>query len=137
MKPSPAQAHPSRSLLVVEDDKASRDLLGLMIATKFPEVTIHYAEDGRAGLELFKRHTPFVVITDVNLPEMDGIQMATEIRVLKADTKLIVITAYSDRDYLEKFNRIGFDAYILKPIVFSKLFNAVEDCFAEAGMEPH
>ena len=137
MKEPTSQARSLLSILVVEDDEMSRDLLGVMIANKFPDVTIHYAEDGRTGLELFKKHMPFIVITDVNLPVMDGIQMTREIRALEADTKLIVITAYSTRDYLEKLNEIGFSACILKPIVFGKLFDAIQNCFAEKTLERH
>ena len=94
-------SRPRISLLIVEDDKvASSTFLPHVIARKFPAVTIYVAENGKMGLELFKEHAPDIVITDINMPEMDGIQMAGEIKSIKADTKFIVLTAYSNKDYL-------------------------------------
>ncbi|MCM2359766.1 MAG: response regulator [Geobacteraceae bacterium] len=122
---------PAISLLLAEDDKMASDVTGLIIASKFPDVTIYFAENGRIGVELFKEHMPDIVITDINMPEMDGIEMAGEIKAIKADTRFIVLTGYSDEDYYGKFSQIGFDHYILKPVVFKELFAALEKCIAE------
>jgi YesN/AraC family two-component response regulator len=124
------------SLLLVEDDKAALDLLCVMISRKFPNSKIYFAENGKAGVELFKDHLPEIVITDINMPVMDGIEMAGEIKSIKADTQFIVLTAYSNRVYLEKFIEIGFCAYILKPVVFEKLFDAIENCITEFVINP-
>ena len=123
------------SLLIAEDDKPALDALSILIARKFPDVTICSAENGKMGVELFKEHQPEIVITDINMPVMDGIEMAGIIKSLKADTKFIVLTAYSNRDYLEKFIEIGFSDYILKPVMIDKLFDAIENCVAEIRME--
>jgi YesN/AraC family two-component response regulator len=118
------------SILVAEDDEIVRKLLGAIIARKFPEVTVYLAENGRAGLELFKGHRPPIVITDINMPEMDGFQMVDAIRSIEAETKILVITAYDTSDYCEKFDRMGVEGYIVKPIAFEKLFVAIERCLA-------
>ncbi len=119
------------SLLIVEDDKEALDLLSAMISRKFPAIRVFSAENGQKGLEIFKTRLPEVVITDINMPVMDGIEMAGEIKSIKAETRFIVLTAYTNRVYLEKFIEIGFSAYILKPVVFTKLFDAIENCLAE------
>ncbi len=124
------------SLLIVEDDKDALELLTTMIARKFPAIKIYAAENGKRGLEVFKARTPEVVITDINMPEMDGIEMAGEIKSIRGDTRFIVLTAYTNRAYLEKFVEIGFSAYILKPVVFTKLFDAIENCLAEINDHP-
>ena len=82
-------------------------------------------------MDLFKEHAPEIVITDINMPVMDGIEMAAEIKSIKADTRFIVMTAYSDKAYFEKFSEIGFSEYLLKPIQLSTLFAAIEKCFDE------
>ena len=128
-------SRPGHRLLVVEDDKAASGTICLMIARKFSAVTVYAAENGRIGLELFKEHTPDIVITDINMPDMDGIQMAGEIKSIKKDTKFIVITGYSDKKYLERFSEIGFSDYLLKPIAFTTLFAAIEKCIAEITRE--
>lgn len=122
---------PALSMLVAEDDKPAREILCLMIRKKFPHAVVYSAEDGGMGLELFRMHTPDIVVTDVNMPVMDGIRMAEEIKSLKADTKFIVLTAYNEKIFFEKFSEIGFSAYILKPIEFRRLFAAIEKCEAE------
>jgi YesN/AraC family two-component response regulator len=102
-----------------------------MIGKKFPDMTIYTAEHGGIGLELFKRHKPNLVITDVNMPVMNGMDMASEIKSIKADTKFIVLTAYNEKVFFERFKQIGFSAYILKPIEFRKLFDEINKCVSE------
>ena len=120
--------HDPASMLVVEDDKVTLDVLRLIISRKFPDVTIYAAENGRKGLELFMAHMPEIVITDISMPEMDGIEMGGAIKSIKADTKLIVVTAYGTASYEEKFDKIGFDDFLGKPIEFEKLFAAINRC---------
>ena len=124
----PAQT--PRSILIVEDDHAAIEILSMMIKKKFPDFEIHSAEDGVKGVESFKRFRPDIVLTDVNMPEMNGMDMAAEIRSMEPATKFIVLTAYNDPAFFEKFKEIGFVAYILKPIEFKKLFAAIEKCIS-------
>ena len=126
-----AQSLESFSLLFVEDDTIVCLAIGRMIARQFPDATVYTAGNGQIGLELFREHTPEIVITDINMPVMDGIEMAGNIRSIKAGTKFIVLTGYSDKNYLERFSEIGFCDYIVKPVDFGKLFAAIESCRAE------
>lgn len=126
---------PAISLLVVDDDQMARDVLNLMIARKFPNSSLYFAENGRIGVELFKEHIPDIVITDISMPVMDGIQMAGEIKSMKDDTKFIVLTGYSEMDYSSKINEFGIKDCILKPIVFKKLFDAIANCIDEITLE--
>ena len=123
------------SILIVEDDRVICDMLGKVIKRKYRNVTIHLAENGRVGVDLFKEHMPEIVITDINMPEMDGMLMAAEIKLIQADARFIVMTAYNDKAYFEKFSEIGFCEYLLKPIVLPALFAAIERCVAEITAE--
>lgn len=116
------------SILFVEDDTIVCHSVGRILAKQFPEATVYTAENGLAGLGIFKEHTPEIVVTDINMPVMNGIEMAGAIRALQPGTKFIVITGYSDKDYLERFSEIGFVDYIVKPVDFGKLFAAIEKC---------
>jgi YesN/AraC family two-component response regulator len=130
MEPSPYSS-PAVSLLVVDDDGVTREVIDLMLSRKFPENTIYFADGGKKGVELFKKHTPAIVVTDIQMPEMDGIEMAGAIKAIKADTKFIALTAYGSTNYHEKFVKIGCHDFLLKPIEFEKLYAAIEKCFAE------
>lgn len=119
------------SLLVVDDDKMARDVLSVMITRKFPHSSIYFAEDGQSGVEVFMEHRPDIVITDISMPGMDGIQMAGAIKSLQGGAKFIVLTGYADKDYSLEFSKFGINECIMKPIVFGKLFAAIEKCISE------
>ena len=130
------QSHASFSLLIVEDDKTALNVTVRMVGLKFPGCTIYTAENGRKGLDLFREHTPDVIVTDIKMPEMDGIEMAREIRSINDQAPCIVLTGYGDKNYFEKFKEIGFCAYLMKPIVFDELFVTIERCCAESKRRP-
>lgn len=118
------------SILFVEDDSVVCLAIGRILDRQFPDATVLTAENGLIGLELFMEYTPDIVITDINMPVMDGIEMAGKIKAIKSDTKFIVLTGYSDRNYLEQFSEIGFEDYMIKPADIGKLFAAIEKCRA-------
>jgi len=91
---------PPFSLLLVEDDKTTREIVKRMVALKFPQCTIYTAEHGKKGLELFMEHTPDLVVTDINMPEMDGIEMARAIKAVNPNATYIVLSARDDKDYI-------------------------------------
>jgi YesN/AraC family two-component response regulator len=126
---------PALSLLIVEDDKTVLDIFSRMLARKFPGITINIAENGAMGLQLFKEHAADIVVTDVNMPGLDGIQMAREIKGIKADVKFIVLTGYSDDLTLQQLSETGITSVIVKPIDFGKLFALVEKCIDEITLE--
>ena len=120
-------------ILIVEDDRSTRDILGIVITRKFPDAAIHMAGDGKEGLEAFREYRPDIIVTDIKMPVMDGIEMAAEIKALKPDTQFIVVTAFNTKYHLERFSEIGFCAYLTKPIEFVRLFEAIEKCAAEVS----
>ncbi|KAF0216073.1 MAG: response receiver sensor histidine [Geobacteraceae bacterium] len=123
------------SILLVEDDPVAREILSIMIPRKFPGMKIYAAKDGMTGLELFKGHRPEIVITDINMPGMDGLRMADEIKSLDPDAIIIAITAYSDTHYLLNAIECGINHYVLKPVDHKKLFAIIEKCTAGIRLE--
>jgi len=119
------KTRPQLSLLIVEDDKMALNIIVRMVASEFPHCTIHTAENGIVGLKLYGELTPELVITDINMPGMGGIEMAREIRSIDVNSTFIVMTAYNDEDLLDKFQEIGFCVYLLKPLKFEELYREV------------
>ncbi|UFS69977.1 response regulator [Geomonas sp. RF6] len=113
------------SLLIVEDDKPVLDVFGAMLPRKFPQTDIHLAVDGEMGLGLFKEYVPDIVVTDIKMPKMDGVEMAEKIKAIKADTRIIVMTAFSDRINVAKFRSVGISHYLLKPVNFGEMVTAI------------
>ena len=134
----------SVSILLVEDDEAILKLQSAILAVKFPDVTIYTAVNGRLGLELFKERTPDIVITDINMSEMCGVQMAENIRALKPETKIIAITGKSfearvnGKDTMSNSagKIVEFDHVIVKPINLSELCAVIEKSIGDFTASP-
>lgn len=118
----------AKSLLYVEDDDFARQITCKLISLGFPEIVVHQAENGQRGLDLFKEHRPNIVITDINMPIMNGIQMSREIREIAPQANIIVVTAHSDKDYLDDITGMGIFHCVLKPIDHKQLFEAIDHC---------
>lgn len=119
-------SNPSISILFVEDDEIVLNIQASIITEKFPDIVIHTAVNANLGLMLFKTHSPDIVITDINMSDMDGVQMTDNIRTIKPNTKFIAITGKS-----LDINRVDFDHYIVKPLIIQELFTAIEQCIDE------
>jgi CheY-like chemotaxis protein len=111
------------SLMIVEDDKDSCEMLLLVIRKLFPALVTHCASNGKLGWETFQSHLPGIVITDLNMPEMDGMQMARMIRSHTPGTKLIALSAHTERAASADTGKEEqvFDSFIIKPFKFSTL----------------
>jgi len=123
------------TILVVEDDHVTRTMLCKILASNYPSLTVHSAGDGDSGLALFTRVRPDVVLTDLHMPRVSGIAMAEEIRAAAPDVPIIVLTASSDSRELLHSIRLGITRYVLKPVVYAQLFEAVEDAFRRIDLE--
>jgi CheY-like chemotaxis protein len=111
------------SVLYVEDDEHIRDQLTQFLRRRAG--TLHVAINGAEGLELYRRHQPDMVISDILMPEMNGLEMAEGIRALNADVPIIVTTAFNETDYFLKAIQIGVDGYVLKPVDLAMLSRAL------------
>ncbi|MGR9044383.1 MAG: response regulator transcription factor, partial [Gammaproteobacteria bacterium] len=87
-------------VLYVEDDAETREELVLVLESWFGKLDV--AANGREGLALYREHAPEIVITDIQMPEMNGLSMSAEIKVLNPEQCIIVLSAYNDVEYLFK-----------------------------------
>lgn len=83
--------------------------------------TLYCAYDGEEGLELFERERPDIVITDIQMPRMNGLDMIDRIREVDAEVPIIITTAYNETDYLLKAVNLHVDGYLMKPLNFKEL----------------
>lgn len=114
------------SVLYVEDEPLTRAVFARILERKVSD--LYQAENGEEGLELFKIHRPDIVISDVRMPVMDGIEMSRRIKSLEGNSKIIITTAHSDASVLLNSIDAGIDKYILKPVDVEILFSALENC---------
>jgi diguanylate cyclase (GGDEF)-like protein/PAS domain S-box-containing protein len=114
------------ALLFVEDEAEAREMLSRMLKLNYPGLELYLGENGAIGLERFRQHRPEIVLTDINMPVMNGISMSREIKALEPDTTIVAVTAHSDTSYLLNAIEIGIDHYVLKPVNYSELFGVIE-----------
>ena len=105
----------SVDVCVIEDDAAQRALLVRRLMRDHYSVV--QAENGREGLQQIRRHHPRVVISDLKMPEVDGIEVCRQIRTDPAldGTYVIVVTAYDSQDQKHEALNVGADDYLTKP----------------------
>ncbi len=99
-----------KTVLYAEDDDISRETLGFVLRHYVKSVIT--AKDGQEALELYKKYAPDIVLTDLEMPKMSGIALSQEIKKIKSDTPVVVITSFEDEAHLAKHT----DATIIKPL---------------------
>jgi len=114
------------ALLYVEDEADARNMVSKMLAMNYPKLKLYAADNGAVGLELYREHEPEIVMTDINMPVMDGIRMSREIKAINPEARIIAVTAHSDTSYLLNAIEIGVHHYVLKPINYEELFSVID-----------
>ncbi len=112
------------SLLYVEDEKRIQSEL-IDVLSDYCE-NLYVADNGKEGLELYKEHKPKIVVSDIKMPVMNGIDMVKEIKALNLESRIIFTTAFSDYEYLQEAIALQVDGYILKPISLDQLEEKLE-----------
>ncbi len=102
------------TLLIVEDDREARTQLCEILRGEFREV--YQACDGEDGLKRYKETAPDLILADINMPKMDGIEMAKTIKEINRMQPIVFLTARSDSDALFAANNVPADGYVYKPI---------------------
>ena len=110
-------------LLYVEDDKTTQ-LTTILILEEFFDVIIT-ANDGYDGFEKFKANSVDLILTDINMPRLNGIEMIQKIKEIDNDIPIIVLSAHSEADFILDAIKLGVDRYLMKPIEFSQLMNTL------------
>ena len=103
-----------KSILLVDDEEGIRKVLGISLADMGYHVIT--AENGQEALRLFKKVCPLIVLTDIKMPEMDGIELLRRIKELKPDTQVIMITGHGDMDLAIKSVKYAATDFVAKPI---------------------
>ena len=112
------------TLLYVEDDAALREQFIRVLKPRFREV--YEAEDGKQALELYAEHSPDMMIVDINLPYIDGLEVIEKIRKSNENMPIVVMSAYSDQEKLFKAVKLGLSDYLIKPVPLKKLFTVLD-----------
>lgn len=102
------------SLLYVEDDENTREELEYFLQNKVKN--LYVAENGQEGFDLFEKHQPDLIITDIQMPVMTGTKMIKLIKQINSTIPIVIITAFNDTDYLFEAIKLNVTNYLTKPL---------------------
>lgn len=111
-------------VLVVEDDEASRVFMAFAAKSRGHEVAC--AEDGGRGLAAFLEFRPDIVISDINMPEMDGLEMLEKIRQVDSESVVIINSTLDSPQYTLKALRLKANDYLVKPVLEKDMLSLLD-----------
>lgn len=113
-----------KRILVIDDDETIREYIQLLLEDEGFNVSV--AENGSAGLEIFNRESIDLIITDLIMPEKEGLETIQDMRKLDPSSKIIAMSGASNREsYLSISSVLGAQAVLYKPFKPSELLNLV------------
>lgn len=120
-------------ILYVEDDEGVRSVNSRFLARMFEK--FYEAKDGIEGYELYEKYHPDIILTDIRMPRLDGLSLAKKIRKNDNNTKIIISTAFSDKEYLLESIELNLEKYIVKPLSSRNLMPALKKAVEKLDSE--
>jgi len=112
-------------ILLADDHKITRDGLKALLDSQKKMIVIGEAENGRQAVRLAVDLVPDVVVMDINMPELNGIEATRQIIAELPSTKIIALSMYSDKRYVVGMLKAGVSGYLLKNCAFDELVSAI------------
>ena len=114
----------SLKLLYIEDNQEAREATIFILEDFFDSVVV--AVDGKDGIEKFQTQDLDLIITDINMPKMNGLDMIQEIRQIDKDVPILVLSAYNESGFFMDSIKLGVEGYLLKPIDMTQFLGMLE-----------
>ncbi|CAM1339540.1 sigma-54-dependent transcriptional regulator [Tenacibaculum aestuarii] len=114
-------------ILIIEDEAAIRRVLKKIISEENDSYEVEEAEDGLAGIEMIKNTDYDLVLCDIKMPKMDGVEVLEKARKIKPETPMVMISGHGDLDTAVNTMRLGAFDYISKPPDLNRLLNTVRN----------
>jgi NarL family two-component system response regulator LiaR len=119
------ESAPKVSVLIADDHGLVRDALAAFLGGVEDVEIVGKARNGEEAVELALQHRPRVIVMDVSMPKMDGVEATRRIMHSLPDTRIVVLTGLADQERAEAAMRAGAVAYVLKDRDASEIFEAI------------
>lgn len=113
--------------MLADDQELIRESLGFVLNTQSDINVAGVASNGREAIELVRREKPDVVLMDIRMPEVDGVECTRLIKTAHPQIKVIILTTFDDDEYVFDALRYGASGYLLKGVSVAELANAVRE----------
>ena len=114
-------------VLLADDQELIRESLGFVLNAQSDITIVGMAKNGREAIELVRSERPDVVLMDIRMPEVDGVECTRLIKSAYPNIKVIVLTTFDDDEYVFNALRFGASGYLLKGVSVADLTNAVRE----------
>lgn len=121
------------TVLYAEDDEQTQESMGSILHRLFK--TTYIANNGAEAIRLFKDHHPDIVLTDIQMPKVTGLELARAVKEISPKTPIIITTAFNEERYFLNAIELGIDSFLLKPIEKEKLFNVLYKTITQIAYE--
>jgi len=121
-------------ILLVDDQRLMREGLRILLELEPDLKVVGEAEDGQAGLEAYEKLQPDVVLMDVRMPGMDGVEATWRLRERWPEARIIILTTFDDDEYIFEGLRAGAQGYLLKDVSGHDLAEAVRTVAAGGAL---
>ncbi|MBR9980962.1 MAG: response regulator transcription factor [Desulfatitalea sp.] len=112
-------------ILLVDDHSIIRQGLRVLLDKKNNFEVVGEAENGRVALSMARKLDPDVIVMDINMPDLNGVDAARQILAERPETRIIALSMYSDRSYVKGMLKAGVAGYLLKNCAFEELSKAI------------
>jgi len=119
----------SIQILLVDDHSITREGLCALLEKEPNFTVIRQAENGRVALKMARQYKPDVIVMDINMPDLNGIDATRQILSEIPEAKIIALSMYSDRSYIKGMLQAGVSGYLLKNCAFDELTKAIETVY--------
>ena len=118
--------------LIVEDNRFNRDTLKELLNRNFPSMIIEEASNGREAAQRTESFQPDLIIMDIRLPDMSGLELTKKIKDTAPQVKVLILTSHHYPEYKEAASRYGADGFFVKGGSSEELLSMVEAFFPKA-----
>jgi len=116
-------------VLYAEDEKELREVMSDILSLEIDD--LYLADNGEKAYELYKSKKPDIIISDINMPVMNGIEFIKKVRQRDHSTRVIMLTAHSELPYLLDSTELKLTKYLLKPVTGDALYEAIDMACSE------
>ncbi|MFZ6815326.1 response regulator [Undibacterium sp. Rencai35W] len=120
------------SILIVDDNEATREVLRVILRSEAYNV-IGEAADGSTGLEMAVKLKPKIILLDVVMPKISGLEILPKIKEALPDVKVLMVTANKDQDTVSEAVKAGIHGFIVKPFNAQRVLDTVASVVVKLG----
>ncbi len=117
---------PKKKVLIADDHALVREGIAAFLKLCDDIEVVAEASDGLEAIEKTNKYRPDIIIMDINMPKLGGLEATVEIKKMHPNVKVLVLTQYEDREYISRFLKAGVSGYLLKKAVGSDLITALQ-----------